>query len=145
MPAAQHEALVITARAGSSVLFKLRKVRTVCITKNRGNRNLGSAAHASIRLLESSMNQAIEPTICSNLPSKFFDNLANHGMLDINPWSFVPLAGINGKPEQSNQHRTSIHKTGPGHIARANNSVNNLYAYESVLKDLLELTSYQSR
>lgn len=81
----------------------------------------------------------------SNLPPEFFDNLADHGMLGINPWSFVPLAGINGKPEQSNQHGTSIHKTGPVHIGRANNSVNGLYAYERAFKDLLEVTSYQGR
>jgi hypothetical protein len=72
------------------------------------------------------MNQAIKSAIYSNLLPEVIDNLANHGMFNINPWSFVPLAGINGKPEQSNQHGTSIHKTGPVHIDRANNSVNTL-------------------
>jgi hypothetical protein len=71
--------------------------------------------------------------------------LTDHGMLGINPWSFVPFAGINGKPEQSNQHGTSVHKTGPVHIFRANNSVNNFYACERALKDLLEVASYKGR
>jgi hypothetical protein len=71
--------------------------------------------------------------------------LTDHGMLGINLWSFEPLVGINGKPEQSNQHGTPIHKTGPIHIGRANNSVNHFYTYERALKDLLEVTSYQGR
>ncbi len=30
---------------------------------------------------------------------EFVDNLTNHGMLGINPWSSKPLVGVNSKPE----------------------------------------------
>jgi len=45
------------------------------------------------------MNQSIKPAIYSSLPPEFFINLADHGVLGVNPWSFEPLAGVNGKPE----------------------------------------------
>jgi len=34
-----------------------------------------------------------------SLTAGFYDNLADHGMLGINPRSFKPLASINSKPE----------------------------------------------
>ena len=145
MSVARNGTVVVTARTGSSILFKTMEGKDCLHNQNKDNRNLASAAHASIGPLESTMNQASESAIYSNLPPEIFDNLADHSMLDINPRSFVPLAGINGKPEQSNQHGTSIHKTGPVHIHRANNSVNNHYACERVLQDLLEVTSNQRR
>ena len=48
---------------------------------------------------EEEMHLLIKPAIYSSLRPEFFNNLADHGMLSINPWSFEPLAGVNGKPE----------------------------------------------
>jgi glucose-6-phosphate 1-dehydrogenase len=60
------------------------------------NRKLDSATRAA---LQRTINQLTKLVIYLSLPPEFFDNLADHGMLGINPWSFKPLAGVNSKPE----------------------------------------------
>ena len=47
-------------------------------------------------------HQLTKLVIYLGLTAEFFENLADHGMLGIDPWSFKPLAAVNSKPEQSN-------------------------------------------
>jgi hypothetical protein len=135
------KAIVIRAGIESSSQLKLRRASTLDIIKDKDSRKLGSAARAAFPAPEQTVNQSTKLATPSGLPLVFFNNLADHGMLGINPGSCIPLAGVNSKPEQSNQHGSPVHETGPIHIRRANNCVNNFSTNDRVLMDLLEITS----